>query len=96
MPVISVIFTIISLYFIIEMESVRYIISFTIDTEIPLCCYPTPEQALTVCSSSEPADDTIFVTLYLLFTVCFLGNLIVDVILESGFFTTFFKDRNTA
>ena len=67
------------------MERVKYIISFTINTGIPLCCSATLEHALTFCSSSEPADDTIFLTFYLVFTVCFFDNLIVDIILESVF-----------
>ena len=67
------------------MERVKYIISFTINTGIPLCCSATLEHALTFCSSSEPADDTIFLTFYLVFTVCFFDNLIADIILESVF-----------
>ena len=34
MPVISIIFKIISLFFIIEMEHVKYIIYFTINTRV--------------------------------------------------------------
>ena len=70
------------------MEHVKYIISFTINVGIPLCCSATLEYALTFCSSSEPADETLFQTLYLVFTVCFFDNLIVDIILESVFFVS--------
>ena len=70
------------------MERVKYIMSFTINAGIPLCCSATLEHGLTFCSTSEPAVDPIFLALYLVFTVCFFDNLIVDIILERIFFVS--------